>query len=51
MKFFEAIESITKKISGDPQSETYQVRKSFFESLAGILGFIVVNGLYNKIKE
>ena len=51
MKFFEAIESISKKISGDPQSETFETRKTFLEGLAGIFGFILINSLVNKIKE
>tara|TARA_R110000824_G_scaffold332842_1_gene519430 strand:- start:462 stop:617 length:156 start_codon:yes stop_codon:yes gene_type:complete len=51
MKFFESIESISKKLSGDPQSATFETRKTFLEGLAGIFGFILINSLVNKIKE
>ena len=48
-RFFESVQSISKKIAGDPLSSTYKTRKTFFEALAGILGFIVVQQLGKKL--
>jgi hypothetical protein len=49
-KFFQTVENISKKIAGDTASPTYETRKTFFEGLAGILGFIVVQQVAKKLE-
>ena len=48
-KFFQTVENISKKIAGDTASPTYQTRKTFFEGLAGIFGFIIIQQLGKKL--
>jgi|TARA_R110000751_G_scaffold9819_1_gene36205 hypothetical protein len=48
-RFFTTIENISKKIAGDPLSPTYKTRKTFFEGLAGIFGFILIQQLGKKL--
>ena len=50
-KFFESIQNISSKLSGDKESATYETRKTFLEGLAGIFGFIIINSLVKKIGE
>ena len=47
-KFFQTVENISKKIAGDPLSPTYKTRKTFFEGIAGIFGFIIIQQLGKK---
>ena len=47
-KFFQTVENISKKIAGDTASPTYETRKTFFEGLAGIFGFILIQQLGKK---
>ena len=49
-KFFESVQSISKKIAGDPLSSTYKTRKTFFEGLAGIFGFIIIQQIGKKLE-
>ena len=49
-KFFESIQSISQKIAGDPLSSTYKTRKTFFEGLAGIFGFIIIQQVAKKLE-
>jgi len=51
VKLFETIQNISKKIAGDTSSPTYETRKTFFEGLVGIFGFIIINSLVNKIRS
>tara|TARA_R110000851_G_scaffold60341_2_gene139369 strand:+ start:405 stop:563 length:159 start_codon:yes stop_codon:yes gene_type:complete len=51
VKVFETIQNISKKVAGDTKSPTYNTRKTFFEGLAGIFGFIIVNSLVNKLRS
>lgn len=48
-KFFQTVQNISKKIAGDPLSPTYNTRKTFFEGLAGIFGFIIIQQLGKKL--
>ena len=48
-KFFQIVENISKKIAGDTESPTYQTRKTFFEGLAGIFGFIIIQQIGKKL--
>ena len=48
-KFFQTVENISKKIAGDTASPTYQTRKTFFEGLAGIFGFIIIQQAAKKL--
>ena len=49
-KFFQTVENISKKVAGDPSSPTYNTRKTFFEGLAGIFGFIIVQQVAKKLQ-
>jgi len=49
-KFFETIQSISKKIAGDPLSPTYKTRKTFLEGLAGVFGFIIIQQIAKKLE-
>ena len=49
MKFFERVEKLSSWISGDKSSPTYETRKTFFEGLAGIFGFILVQQIGKKL--
>ena len=49
-KFFSSIENISKRVAGDPLSPTYKTRKTFFEGLAGIFGFILIQQLGKKLE-
>ena len=48
-KFFQTVENISKRIAGDTASPTYQTRKTFFEGLAGIFGFIIIQQVCKKL--
>jgi len=48
-KFFQTIENISKRVAGDTASPTYNTRKTFFEGLAGILGFLVIQQVGKKL--
>jgi hypothetical protein len=48
-KFFQTVENISKRIAGDTASPTYQTRKTFFEGLAGIFGFIIIQQVGKKL--
>ena len=48
-KFFQTVENISKKIAGDTASPTYQTRKTFFEGLDGIFGFIIIQQVGKKL--
>tara|TARA_R110000751_G_scaffold210699_1_gene314413 strand:+ start:730 stop:888 length:159 start_codon:yes stop_codon:yes gene_type:complete len=50
-KFFQWVQDVSKKLSGDPQSATFETRKTFLEGIAGIFGFILINSLVSKIRE
>ena len=49
-KFFQTVENISKKIAGDTSSPTYQTRKTFFDGLAGIFGFIIIQQVARKLE-
>ena len=48
-KFFQTVENISKRIAGDTASPTYETRKTFFEGLAGIFGFIIIQQVGKKL--
>ena len=48
-KFFQTGENISKRIAGDTASPTYETRKTFFEGLAGIFGFIIIQQVGKKL--
>ena len=48
VKFFQTVENISKKIAGDITSPTYETRKTLFEGLAGIFGFLIIQQVAKK---
>ena len=49
-KFFQTVENISKRVAGDTTSPTYNTRKTFFEGLAGIFGFIIIQQVAKKLE-
>ena len=47
-KIFKPIHKFGEFIAGDKESKTYSTRKTFFEGLLGIFGFIIINSLVKK---
>lgn len=48
---FQKLDSFGKFLFGDPQSPTFETRKTFFEILFGAVGFIALKNIFESVLD